>query len=377
MKTIACGIEKGGERVMQKLAPLWFGVLALWAGYAAAQTQDYIIQQQSATGQSAHAAAVPAQSPAGAPAAAAQPVSVKRIALLLPTLSPTLGEAASVVESGVEAAAKADGGMSVTLVATHDNDAAERYRDAVAEGAAVVIGPLTREAIAEVAPGVSVPTLALNTLGHEAVAQPRLLALSLSVESEARQIASLMLEDGRTRPLVMMGADGISQRMARAFEEEWQRLAKAAPPEWTWKDNGGLPESLAGNDAVFLAMDGAQAAAAKAALPAGLSCYATSQINARTPDPRLAGVRFIDMPWFLMPTHPAVQRYEHPAATLTMQTERLYALGVDAYRVARSMASRLPPAGWQLDGVTGDLRLMRDHQFERELPVAVVGGASQ
>jgi outer membrane PBP1 activator LpoA protein len=361
---------------MQKLAPLWFGVLALWAGYAVAQTQDYIIQQQSATGQSHPAAHAPV-APTGA--AAAQPTRIKRIVLLLPTLSPTLGEAASVVESGIEAAAKADGGAPVALVATHDDDVADRYRDAVADGASVVIGPLTREAIAEVAPRVSVPTLALNTLGRESAGQPRLLAMSLSVESEARQVARLMLEDGRTKPLVLVGTDGISQRMARAFEDEWQRLAKSPPPEWTWNEKGTLPESLASNDAVFLAMDSAQAAAAKAALPGELGCYATSQINARTPDPRLAGVRFIDMPWFLMPTHPAVQRYEHPAATLTMQTERLYALGVDAYRVARTMATanKLPPTGWQLDGVTGDLRLMRDHQFERELPVAVVGGASQ
>jgi outer membrane PBP1 activator LpoA protein len=163
--------------------------------------------------------------------------------------------------------------------------------------------------------------------------------------------------------------------MARAFADEWLRLSKQPALEQPWAEGSQLSAEAGQADAAFLAMDEAQAAAAKPALPADLACYGTSQINARNPSADLSGTKFLDMPWFLMPDHPAVRRYERPAAALTMQTERLYALGIDAFRVAQAMANKMPPVGWQLDGVTGDLRLKRDRQFERELPVSIINGA--
>lgn len=59
---------------------------------------------------------------------------------------------------------------------------------------------------------------------------------------------------------------------------------------------------------------------------------------------------------------------------MTPQTERLYALGIDAYRLAVQMAAARPGAVIRLDGVTGDLKLGRDRVFERQLPAGVMGG---
>jgi hypothetical protein len=358
---------------MQKLAPLWFGVFAVWCGFAAAQAQDYIIQQNNATAKSRpvphHVASAPVAPSVVRPAKHAKP----RVVMLLPTLSPSLGGAAAVVKAGVEAAAKVDDAAELSLVATHDDDVARQYREAVGRGAQVVIGPLTREAIAAVAPRITVPTLALNTLEPETGANFRLLGLSLSVESEARQLARLMREDGRAKPLLLATSDAISRRMARAFAEEWQRQTRNLPLQAEWSAAEPPGEAVQQADSVFLALTHAQAAAAKAALPGALAVYATSQVNERTSDARLNGVHFIDMPWLLMPDHPAVRRYPRPESALTMQTERLYALGVDAYRVALAMAAKLPPPGWQLSGVTGDLKLLRDRQFARELPAARIG----
>jgi len=358
---------------MQKLAPLWFGVFAIWCGVAAAQPQDYIIQQNSATAKSRPAPrqAVPVPTlPASSPALKR---GKPRIVMLLPTLSPSLGNAASVVQAGVEAAAKVDDAAELSLVATHDDDVSAQYRAALSRGAQVVIGPLTREAIAELAPRIAVPTLALNTLEPAAGVNSRLLGLSLSVESEARQVARLMREDGRARPLMLVSNDAIGHRMARAFASEWERLAHNPPLQLEW-GAAPLPADQIGQaDAVFLALGPSQAASLKVLLPPELAAYATSQINERKPDARLRGVRFIDMPWLLMPGHPAVSRYPRPETAMTAQTERLYALGVDAYRVALALAVKMPPVGWQLNGVTGDLKLMRDRQFERELPVSSIG----
>jgi outer membrane PBP1 activator LpoA protein len=124
---------------------------------------------------------------------------------------------------------------------------------------------------------------------------------------------------------------------------------------------------------VFIAMTATDAAALKAALPPDMPVYGTSQLNTRKPDSALAGIRFIDMPWFLMTEQAEVKHYPRPTATLTVQTERLYALGIDAYRLALQMAtSKWSPASLRLHGVTGDLKLGRDRQFERILPLAVM-----
>lgn len=362
---------------MQKLAPLWFGVFAVWCGFAAAQAQDYIIQQNNATAKSRPVAHHAASAPLTNPVSGALKHGKPRIVMLLPTLSPALGGAAEVVKAGVEAAAKVDDAAELSLVATRDDDVAELYRQAVSQGAQVVIGPLTREAIAALVPRITVPTLALNTLEREAGSNSRLLGLSLSVESEARQLARLMREDGRSKPLVLSASDAIGQRMTRAFTEEWQRLTHNQPMQVQWDSASPPAEQVSQVDSVFLALGHAQAAAAKAVLPSELAVYATSQVNERTADARLNGVHFIDMPWLLMLDHPVVRRYPRPETALTTQTERLYALGIDAYRVALAMAGKTLQPGWQLSGVSGDLKLMRDRQFERELPASSVGEGAQ
>jgi outer membrane PBP1 activator LpoA protein len=49
--------------------------------------------------------------------------------------------------------------------------------------------------------------------------------------------------------------------------------------------------------------------------------------------------------------------------------ERLYALGIDAFRLGLELLhSNRDPAA--LDGVTGEIRLARDQQFVRELTAA-------
>jgi hypothetical protein len=58
------------------------------------------------------------------------------------------------------------------------------------------------------------------------------------------------------------------------------------------------------------------------------------------------------------------------AENFSIEQERLYALGIDAYRIATVMVQnpRLGEGG-VLDGVTGQISLA-DHQFQREMAVA-------
>lgn len=393
METIPGGIDKVGERGMQRLTPLLLvGVLLTWLTPVVAQTPDYIIQSNGAPmralvqppGQTPRLAtptptptAVRADAPASGALAAKPATRGKiRIGVILPTESSALGEAAAVVRSGVEAAAQMDQSAELYSVDATGDNVVERYRAAVADGVNVVIGPLSRESIAKLAPSVTVPTIALNSIDRQAAANPKLYSLSLIVEGEARQLARLMRDDGRANPLLVVGGDALSQRLGKAFADEWRAVAGKPARQMAFDANDMTPllQAAGQADAVALALDVAQAAKLKSALTPDVPVYGTSQLNVGGAQAELAGVRFIDMPWFLMPAHPAVQRYPHPAVPLTRQTERLYALGIDAYRLAVQLAVSRPGAAVRLDGVTGDLKLGRDRAFERQLPAGVMGG---
>ncbi|MGC0151473.1 penicillin-binding protein activator [Chromobacterium vaccinii] len=357
-----------------------------------AQTPDYIIQSNGAPmrtlerppGQTprltpvrpAPEAAATASQPASAPAARTGGRGQLRIGVILPVETSALGEAAAVVRSGVEAAAQVDQNAELYSVDASTDNVVQRYRAAVADGVNVVIGPLSRDAIAQLAPAVTVPTLALNSIGREVAPNPKLYSLSLIVEGEARQLAQLMRDDGRGNPMLVVGADALSQRLARAFADQWRKISGKDVLQRPF-DGNDLPTLLAASgqaDALALALDAPQAARLKAALTPDMPVYGTSQLNIGGSQPELAGVRFIDMPWFLMPDHPAVKRYPRPTTALTPQTERLYALGIDAYRLAVLLATARPGTAVKLDGVTGDLRLGRDRVFERQLPAGLMGG---
>ena len=85
----------------------------------------------------------------------------------------------------------------------------------------------------------------------------------------------------------------------------------------------------------------------------------------------LQGMRYPEMPWFVQPDHPAVMVYPAPR-NLSVEEERLYALGIDAYRIATQLLrgdKRTP-----IDGVTGKLTLEANGQFSRALTPSEVDG---
>ena len=79
----------------------------------------------------------------------------------------------------------------------------------------------------------------------------------------------------------------------------------------------------------------------------------------------LNDVHFMDMPWLLQPDHPAVMIYPRANPPLEPDMERLYALGIDAFRLLQIMTNNSYRISLPLDGVTGRIRLS-GHQFQRE-----------
>jgi uncharacterized protein len=204
-----------------------------------------------------------------------------------------------------------------------------------------------------------------------------MFTLSLHVEAEARQVAHLALKEGRFRVLTVNGDTPLLRRIHQAFVEEFTRRGgeHVAAFEFT-ADPGGLARirqaaSVRSADMVFLALDSQRARLARPYFDP-LPLYATSQVHPGNAAPLvafdLANIRFLDMPWLLQPDHPAVMIYPRQDFHDALDLERLYALGIDAFRLVQGqLSARIESA---IDGVTGRLTLGRDQQFVRELTTA-------
>jgi len=305
----------------------------------------------------------------GEPLARGDDKPVPHIALLLPLKSATFGTAAEAVQQGFQAAAelemKLPGGLPVRVYSCFDEsqDIAALYRQAIAGGARAVVGPLTRSGASALAAeqGISVPTLALNIVEGPPAGQ--LYFFGMAVEAEARQAAQLARQQGLHQAIVITTRAQLAQRLQFAFEEEWQRSGGAILEEIEFDGDPAVFADIADmpDTAVFLAADAKLARLIRAYLPNKLPIYATSQIftgNGNTlTNYDLNGIRFVDMPWLLQADHPAVMIYPRPPQPLSADHERLYALGIDAFRLVQLLLAGKLDAALPLDGVSGLIEL--------------------
>jgi len=305
------------------------------------------------------------------------------IALLLPLNANGFRQPAEIVRQGFLAAAKAQPDTPpIRIYPTTDDvgDVLTVYTQALSQGARVVVGPLTRNAVTTLATSdrVVVPTLSLSTPDQDKLSiPPQLYLFGLSIEEEARQVAQMAMQDGYRRPLVVAAETSLAKRMEAAFSEQWQKLGGLPVSHLRFgagKDPSGLRGLVekADADMIFLAANAQESRGVRPYLASTLPTYATSQVFAgRTQDPRnvdLGGIRFIDMPWLLEPDHPAVMVYPHSETVIGAEFERLYALGIDALRLASTLyRDKTLSSTTAIDGVTGRLTLGRDHVIQREL----------
>jgi outer membrane PBP1 activator LpoA protein len=320
--------------------------------------------------------------------ASADPTKAPHIALLLPTGSDAFAKPAEAVRAGFLEAAKkqTDGPTAVRLYSATDDpkDIVKTYREAIAAGAKIIVGPLTRRGVTAVATTlnlITVPTLALNVPEGVAANPVNLYTLSLQVEAEARQVAQLALKEGRRKALTITDQTTLAKRTRDAFVEELQRGGGWQIADYAYATDGAtldrMRQAAASGvaDMVFLAVDAPRARVVRPQLPT-LPAYGTSQLNpgsaALSSFVDLTDVRFVDMPWMLQADHPAVMIYARGAPRESEDLERLRALGIDAFRVAQELMAG--KRDLDIDGVTGRLSLAADGQIRRALPVAHVAG---
>lgn len=326
-----------------------------------------------------------------------------RIALLLPLRSEFLREPAEMVRAGFQAAYERERDrITINIVETGDSaqDILSGYKTASALND-VVVGPLSRTGVTALVQSGDVqrPTIALTPPdtqeNGETRLPPQLLVIGLSIEEEARQLADWAARDGRRgRALVLFTGVPWQSRAAKAFEGKWQEKGREAemlelPAVDGFLHGRSLLQLKKDLEAdkpaiIFLALDARQARQVRAVMGKEIALYGTSQLNPfalsdRTSEDRAAemdGTRLLDIPWQIQPDHPAVMVYPRLVVDADKKRnadhERLYALGIDAYRVAREVLAHR--SNFEIDGVTGKLRIRFESgqsQFERIAPHAV------
>lgn len=323
----------------------------------------------------------PAASPTAAAAGPGTAATVPHIALLLPVGLPAFARPAGAVRDGFMAAAKAQGGtlLPIRVHAISEEDAPnliDTYRRAVDAGARMVVGPLTRSGVTALAAhdGITVPTLALSVPDGIQILPQNLFVLSLQIEAEVRQVAQLAFREGRLNAYTISGDTPLQRRMLQAFVNEFSRLGGKHIADFAaTSDRDGLGRikqaaELGVADMAFLALDFQRARLVRPYLDP-LALYATSQVNRVDTNPLisfdLANIQLLDMPWLLQPDHPAVMIYPRQDFGETIDLERLYALGIDAFRIAQELLRGHTEL--TLDGVTGQIKSGRDRYFVREL----------
>jgi outer membrane PBP1 activator LpoA protein len=321
--------------------------------------------------------------PAPAPEVARDDVD---IALVLPVDAPAYGRAADAVRAGFLAAAESSGTRLRIRVFPHGDDGVlTAFEAAQRAGARVIVGPLVRDDLKIVAAmSIDLPfTIALTQFDEAAGPPPTLYTFALSIESDARLIARRMRETAPATPsgavpnVVVVSSDTpLMKRFAGAFANEWQAAGGSVPAvlrlDPAVEAMTAMRRELQRRPpaAVLLAMDGTSATLAKAYLGT-VPAYASALIFERETIATardLTGLIVTESPWIVTPNAPqfaALPKREMSSAALT----RLYALGLDAYRVAVAFKDGAPER-FSLDGATGQIAL-DGRNFTRESRFAV------
>jgi len=275
------------------------------------------------------------------------------------------------------------------------------YSRAISDGAGFVVGPLTKEDVAAVAPLSSgrTPVLALNFLGDTVSAPTNFFQFALLPEDEARMVARRVVADGRLAGVTIVPGGELGNRVNAAFADELKSLGgtvldsqryEASQPDFSdiikqvlqIKAVKGEP-STHRTDATFVFIVGTPGAARlimpqlKFHFAGDVPVYATSASFEPNPGANsdIEGMVFPDMPWMIS-YDPVTAQIRDSVRTAwpgrTARHDELYAFGFDAYRLVPGLRSNSPAAASEIAGVTGKLHLDQQNRIRRDLDWAQI-----
>ncbi len=338
-----------------------------------------------------------------------------KIGLLLP-LSGQYKKSSTAIRNGFLAAWYQDN-QEKSDIEIYDANAlniVEVYQQAISDGVDYVVGPLEKEAVNQLADYGELPVqvLALNRQDLKSIegVNKKLMQFGLSPEDEAVQVAEAAMSDGHKLALVITPNIPWGDRIADAFKKRWLELGGGILEHSSFqssaKDFSTPVKELLNidsseqrgkdlrnklnikintvtrrrEDADFI-FTAAVPGDARQLFPqfrfhraVDLPVYTTSHVFSgivdSTKDGDLNGVMFIDMPWILDTTRQlsiiqdALNRNWSQEKS---QYRRLYALGIDAYRLIPEMGRLSAERNSFLNGETGDLTLGSNNIIKRKL----------
>ena len=274
------------------------------------------------------------------------------------------------------------------------------YRQAQADGVQLVVGPLEKPLVKQLSARQQLPitTLALNySEGSQGPSQ--LFQFGLAAEDEAREVARRAHADGLTRAGAMVPQGEWGNRVLNAFRQEWEAnggtivgvehidkpvaLAQQVADLVQLRNRGGnssgtQPTRRQDMEFIFLAATPQQAQQIKPTLnyqyAGDLPVYATSHVFSASGDQNqyndMNGIRFCETPWLLTPSNPLRQQVSAQWPQAGGSLGRLYAMGIDAYRLAPSLGQLKALPDSRIDGLSGSLSMSPTQRVERRLPWA-------
>ena len=330
----------------------------------------------------------------------------KRIALAMP-LHGKLGKAGQAVVDGFMAArfeSKVDS-ATIPYIKVYDTTELSSldalYLQASADSMEMVIGPLDKDRVIELSQKneLTIPTLALNyiPIGSNYSSTANLIQFGLAVEDEASQLATRSLEAGHKRIIILHQDQPWAIRAALYFSSSWIELGGEIAGQVSFSGAGDHSETIiqallinqsherekllkahlagSGNrikfeprrrqdvDAIVLfalPKDGRQIIPTLAFhYAADLPVYASHHIyqgpTNTTRDRDLEKVIFTELPWLI--EQPSIQQQISQQWPDRERYTRLFAIGVDAYRLFPRLEQLQNFTGSSVDGVTGVLQM--------------------
>lgn len=337
-----------------------------------------------------------------------------QIALLLP-LTGKFAKAAEAVRDGFLAAYYSRDPKTEQVIRIYDSESEPNllalYNQAINEGAEFVVGPLDKDRIEFLAQSgnLPVPTLALNYIPQEEI-PAQLYQFGLSPEEEARQVAERTWLDGYVNAAILIPSGPWGERVSVAFTTRWEEIGGKVVEQQSYNASRNdysnpirhllniddsqrryrsitalLNQTLKYTsrrrqdiDFIFLAAYPRQARQIRPQLKfyhaAEIPVYATSHVYTGNLNPErdrdMDGLMFGDMPWVLTGStahrglHNELEPYISKAGN---RLQRLYALGIDSFKIIAALSTLKKYPYQRYDGETGSLSLDPKQRLHRQL----------
>lgn len=344
--------------------------------------------------------------------------SPKQVALLLP-IKGKIAPQAQAIMNGFMAAfyqAKQQGlpAGNVKVYDTSQGNILDVYKRALNDGAAAVVGPLTKANVQALANDgdISVPTLALNNT-NDASLPKNFYEFGLSPQQEAISVADRATQMGYTNAITISPSGAWGDNIRQAFSDRWQQDGGTVLSNLAYKPSDNLkakisnilnisqsyqrrrdlvkvigrpvkfsPRRRRDIDMIFI---NAQPQDARQILPllrfyyaGNIPVYATSPIYSGIASPSrdtdLNGIRFTIMPWALNPSLQARQLRKSIMQLWSKSFNRFslfYAFGIDAYDLMTRMGQLQAFPKFGFSGNTGTLTIGADARIHRQTEWAV------